>query len=78
MKPFLPRRFEPLAFGLLLTGMMSCMVSGLSVFLARGAEPGFLALWLAAWLPSWSLAFPVVLFVNPLVRRIVGAIVKPQ
>ncbi|MAW88979.1 MAG: hypothetical protein CMJ42_20875 [Phyllobacteriaceae bacterium] len=78
MKPFLPRRFEGLVFGLLLTGMMSCLVSGLSVFLARGAAPGFAGLWLAAWLPSWALAFPVVLFVNPLVRRIVGTIVKPQ
>ena len=32
---------------------------------------GFLAIWMGAWLTSWAVAFPVVLFVAPLARRMV-------
>jgi hypothetical protein len=35
-----------------------------------------MALWVAAWVPSWALAFPVVLVVAPVARRIVGGLVK--
>ena len=77
MSPFLPKRLEPVAFGLLLSGMMSCIVSGLSTFLATGAVPNFLFLWMRAWLPSWMVAFPAVLIVAPIVRRILKSIVKP-
>lgn len=77
MAPFLSRRLEPVAFGLLLSGMMSCIVSGLSTFLAVGAVSDFLFLWMRAWLPSWMVAFPAVLIVAPIVRRILKSIVKP-
>jgi hypothetical protein len=78
MAPFLPKRHEPFAFGLLLSGMMSLIVSGVSTFLAVGAVAGFAALWLKAWLPSWVIAFPTVLVVAPLVRRILQRIIRPQ
>jgi hypothetical protein len=75
--PFLPKRLEPIVFGLLLSGMMSCIVSGLSTFLAVGAVSDFLFLWMRAWFPSWMVAFPAVLVVAPIVRRILKSIVKP-
>jgi hypothetical protein len=77
MKPFLPRRLEHIAFGLLLSGMMSFVVSGISTALARGLSGEFPLAWLGAWLPSWAIAFPTVLFVAPLVRRIVHRLVIP-
>ncbi len=75
MKPFLPKRYEHYAFGLLLSGMMSFMVSGISTALAKGVGAGFPLLWFSAWMPSWAVAFPTVLFVAPLVRRILSRIV---
>jgi hypothetical protein len=75
MKPFLPKRFEPIAFGFLLSGFMSLMVSGLSTASALGLVPGLLSAWMAAWAKSWLFAFPAVLVVAPLVRRILRAIV---
>ncbi len=78
MKPFLPDRYEHVAFGLLLSGMMSFLVSGFSTLLAVGLSAHFPATWMRAWLPSWALAFPVVLFVAPLVRRIIHRIVIPR
>lgn len=76
MRPFVPKRFEQAAFGLLLTCFMTFVVAGISTLLAVGiSAPGFLTLWFAAWMSSWAVAFPVILFVAPLVRRILKGIV---
>lgn len=77
MKPFIPRRFEHVAFGLLLSGFMSFLVSGLSTVIAMGVNSMLPAAWLAAWLASWLMAFPVILVVAPMVRGILSRIVKP-
>ncbi len=73
MQPFLPKRLEPFAFGFLLSGMMSFIVSTVATYLAIGSFQGLLA----AWLSSWAIAFPAVLIVAPIVRRILKIIVKP-
>jgi hypothetical protein len=78
MTPFLPKRLEPMAFGFLLSGMMSFIVSGLSTFLAIGTAGDFMSSWMHAWFPSWAIAFPTVLVVAPLVRRVLSRIVKAQ
>jgi uncharacterized membrane protein len=73
----LPARFAPLIFGLLLSGLMSLLVSGIATLRAVGFVPQLPALWLGAWLSSWLVAFPVVLVVAPLVRRIVARVTLP-
>lgn len=73
--PFLPKRFEPVAFGFLLSGMMSFFVSGLATIMGLGLTDALPFLWLKAWLPSWAFAFPSVLLVAPFVRRILRRIV---
>lgn len=75
MKPFLPKRFEHIAFGLLLSGMMSFLVSGLATLISLGPTYAFPLMWLKAWLASWAIAFPSVLIVAPFVRRILVRIV---
>jgi hypothetical protein len=77
MKPFIPKRYEHVAFGLLLSGMMSFIVSGISTALARGISADFPLSWFGARLPSWTIAFPAVLFVALLVRRILQRHVLP-
>lgn len=72
----IPRRFEPLVFGLLLSGVMSFVVSGISTLRAVGPVPGFVQVWTGAWLTAWLLAFPVVLVAAPLVRRMVQRLVR--
>jgi hypothetical protein len=76
MRPFVPKRFEQAAFGLLLTCVMTFVVAGISTLLAVGVSaPGFLGLWFVAWMFSWAVAFPTILVVGPLVRRILKRIV---
>jgi hypothetical protein len=73
-----PPRFAPFVFGFILSGLMSFLVSGISTLRAVGPVTGFPTLWLFAWLSSWMVAFPAVLVVAPMTRRLVARLVKPQ
>lgn len=72
-----PARYAPVLFGFILSGLMSCMVSGIATIRAIGLVMGFFGQWMTSWAFSWSVAFPVVLFVAPLTRRIVAKLVRP-
>jgi len=65
-----------LLFGFILSALMSFLVSGIATFRNAGLVDGFLGIWVGAWLPSWLVAFPVVLIVAPVARRLVGLLVK--
>lgn len=72
----MPARLAPLAFGFILSGFMSLIVSGVATLCSTGLVAGFAGLWAGAWLGSWLVAFPVVLAVAPLTRRIVNGLVR--
>ena len=69
------RKHEPIVFGLILSGLMSCLVSGIATLRALGPIAGFLGLWLQAWLTSWGVAFPTVLLAAPLARRMARLVI---
>ena len=69
------RRYEPLVFSLVLSGVMSLVVSGLATLRAAGPSDGALGLWMGSWLMAWLLAFPVVTVVSPGARRVARWIV---
>jgi hypothetical protein len=70
-----PKKFAPALFGLLLSGLMSLLVAGISTYRAIGLGDSFASLWVSAWLTAWLVAFPVVLVVAPLARRAVTRLV---
>ena len=72
----IPAKFAPLLFGLVLSGFMSALVSGVSTVLAHGLAPGFAGAWAIAWLSAWLLAFPAVLVLAPVTRKVVGLLVR--
>ena len=67
-----PKRTAPALFGLILSGLMSLLVSGISTYRALGIGEGFAGTWIAACLTAWVVAFPVVLVVAPLARAAVA------
>lgn len=73
----LPARLAPFLFGFILSGLMSCIVSGIATVRALGLPPDFLLQWFGAWLPSWAVAFPTVLVVAPVTRRLVARLTRP-
>jgi hypothetical protein len=72
----MPARYAPILFGFVLSALMSLLVSGIATARNFGFVETFVSLWVGAWLPSWLIAFPVVLVVAPIARRLVGLIVK--
>jgi len=73
----LPAQFELPLFALLLSGLMSFIVSGVALMRNLGDIPST-TLWINAWLASWLVAFPAVILIAPLVRKIVGRLVAPK
>lgn len=74
----IPRKFEPVLFGLFLSGLMSLLVSGIATLRAAGMGPGFLSLWITSWLTAWLFAFPAVLLVAPVARRLVRSLLQAE
>jgi hypothetical protein len=73
----LPQRYAPVLFGLFLSGFMSLIVSCIATLRAIGVSDLFLFKWLTAWVGAWAVAFPAVLVVAPLVRRLVAWMTVP-
>ncbi|KEJ90486.1 DUF2798 domain-containing protein [Sulfitobacter donghicola] len=72
----IPAKFAPVLFGFILSGLMSCIVSGIATFRALDGNGPFMEAWMTSWMFSWMVAFPTVLVVAPIARRIVAAIVS--
>jgi hypothetical protein len=74
----LPKKLAPALFGLILSGLMSLLVAGISTYRALGFGETFAGIWLGAWLTAWAVAFPVVLVMAPLARRAVAVLVDDK
>ena len=72
----IPRRFAPVVFGFILSGLMSFIVAGIATVRATGLEAGFAGAWMRGWWTAWLFAFPVVLLAAPWARRLVERVVE--
>jgi hypothetical protein len=63
-------RYAAVLMPFFLSIIMTCVVSLVSTWRGAGIGPGFLSLWLGSWALSWLLAFPTLLVVLPLVRKL--------
>jgi hypothetical protein len=67
-----PARFGNLLFGGILSAIMVTIVSGAVLLVTQGLTPDFPARWAKGFATAWPIAFPTVLLVAPLVRRVVA------
>ena len=74
----IPNRYAHALFGLIMSGLMSCIVTGIATLKAVGLGPSTLADWMASWVFCWPIAFVVLLTCGPAVKRLVGRLVRPQ
>ena len=74
----IPKKYGPQLFSLVLSGLMSLIVAGISTYRAVGLVPDFAGMWVSAWLSAWLVAFPAVLVVTPVARRAVQALVMEE
>lgn len=76
--PKLPARSAAWLLPLVLTFLMTFIVAGIATIRALGASaPNLVATWMTSWMFSWAVAFPTMLFVMPLARKVVAAITEP-
>jgi len=71
----LPARTAQVLTPLLISILMSAIVSFIATLKGFGPHPGLLQAWLPAWGLSWVVAFPALLVIIPLVRRVVTLVV---
>ena len=72
----LPARYAAIVLPFFLSCIMTCLVSGISTLRGVGFTPGMLQLWMGSWAVSWLIAFPSMMAVLPLVRRLTGKFVE--
>jgi len=72
----LPARYATVVMPFFLSIIMTCVVSFISTLRGAGFIPGFFPLWLGSWAVSWLVAFPTMMLVLPVVRRVTAAFVR--
>lgn len=74
----LPARYAAIVMPLVLSIIMTFVVSAIATLKSLGLTAAFLSTWPQAWGWSWVVAFPTLLAVLPLVRRVVGWLVETR
>lgn len=73
----IPRRYSHILFSFFLSCLMSAIVSGIATYRTIGIPAEFASIWFGSWLTSWMFAFPAVLVVAPIARRLVSVLTAP-
>lgn len=69
-----PHPLTPYLFSFFLSACMSGIVSGIVTFRHVSLADGALGMWITSWGSSFLVAFPTVLVVAPLVRKLAESI----
>lgn len=69
-------KYAQIVFSLIVSGIMSLIVSGIATFRAQGVIDNFFTSWMAAWGLSWVIAFPTIVTISPIARRLVSRLTK--
>ena len=71
-------KLSKLLFPFILSGMMSCLISGITTLKAVGLIPNFFGLWMSAWIIAGLFAFPSVMICAPIAQKLVQWILKDR
>ncbi len=71
-------RYANALFALIMSGLMSCVVTGIATLKAIGFSPSTLEDWMASWAFCWPIAFTVILTLGPFVKRLIARLVRPE
>ncbi len=71
------RQHAQLVFSFFMAALMSGLMSFVISVLNLGLVDGLLLIWLKAWGSAFLVAFPAILLITPLVRRLTQAVLAP-
>ncbi len=72
----LPAHYAKVVMPFFLSVLMTCVVSMISTWRGLGWAAWTLHVWLGSWGLSWLIAFPVLLLVLPVVRKLTTLVVR--
>lgn len=72
----LPKKIAPVLFALLMSLMLPFVMTFFVVLITAGWSDMFFVRWMKAYGIAAVIAFPAILFLAPLVRKIVAAITE--
>jgi len=73
----LPARYGRFVMPLILTFLMTFAVAGISTWIVVESFSLFLLKsWLKSWMVSWVIAFPAMVMLMPVTRRLVALVVR--
>lgn len=74
----IPEKFTPLVFSFFMALLMSCFMSLVITVFNVGFIDGLVYVWLKAWCFAFFVAFPTVVVVSPVVRKLVALVIKKE
>ncbi len=74
----IPKKYTPLVFSFFMSLLMSGIMSFAISLINLGWVDGMLWIWLKAWSVAFVIAFPAIVTVTPLVRRLVALVVREE
>jgi hypothetical protein len=74
----LPKKHAPLVFALMMSCSMAFIMSGALTFINLGFSSDSVQRWLLIFPKAWLVAFPVVLVLAPMVRKITEKIASKE
>lgn len=72
----IPSKYINFVMPLILSLFMTLIVSGIATFKNMGVNYATIPYWMSAWFTAFPIAFPALLCVLPLVKKLVGFIVE--
>ena len=73
--PKLSAKYATVVIPFILSFLMSGLISLINIIHNIGFVDHFATVWVSAWIFSWCVAFPAVLILLPIVRRITARLV---
>ncbi len=73
----LPKKMGSLLMPFIVSGLMTLIVAGVSTAFSLGlSAPNLFEMWSGAWMISWIIAFPSLIFILPLAKKVVSLVVE--
>ncbi len=72
----IPQKYTGLLFAFVMSLLMAFLMSGVLTAVFVGVDGQFIAHWMNGFIHAWPIAFPAILVVAPLVRKIVASLTE--
>jgi len=69
------KRYENIVFSFFMALIMSCIMSLVITIFNIGLVDNIIYIWFKAWLFAFSVAFPTVILIAPVVKKLVARVI---